>query len=68
MILRIGMKVSLEVNEEEGWGTEYGTILSISEETDTVIVQLDPEFFVNQPEYDDGIREVELDQITGYPG
>lgn len=58
----VGQKVNLKANKEEGWPAEEGTITSIDDiDNDVIMVKVDKKY--RDGKDDDGLREVGVDQI-----
>lgn len=51
-------RVRLLPNEEEGWAEEFGYIMGVDEDSETIVVEIDDQY---REEDDDGIREVSFD-------
>jgi hypothetical protein len=59
---KVGQKVRLKANKEEGWPAEAGVIESIDDiENDVIMVQVDKKY--RDDDDDEGLREVGVDQI-----
>lgn len=61
--MKVGDRIKLKANEEEGWPEQKATYLGVS--GGALLVQVDYEDHCNL--YDDGLREVTADQIEVLP-
>lgn len=57
--MKVGGKVRLKANVEEGWAEETGTLLDLTSTYATVQLDVMPD----REEGDDGLRDVTLDQL-----
>jgi hypothetical protein len=59
-----GTRVKLKADEQEGWPEQYGTSLGREGDSDVWMVSLDEEYRDKACKfYDDGLREVTVDQL-----
>ena len=59
MKFHVGMRIKLKADPDEGWEAQEAQILGIQSPT-MLTVAVKPE-----DEYDDGVREVTVDQVEG---